>query len=103
MTPAESGHTTSPFVTSRGEAVFKKTGGKEKIKVQNPKADFALKFEMITKDEYDSILRGHFRIIEPLTDKGGWLLYDHSKAVDRTVPLYKGRAIDVLYDRLIKD
>jgi hypothetical protein len=103
MTPAESGRITSPFVTSRGEAVFKKTKGKEKTKVQDPKADFALKFEMITKDEYDSILRGHLRIIQPLTNEGGWLLYDHSKHPDRTVRLYPQRALDVLHDRLMKN
>jgi hypothetical protein len=78
--------------------MFKRTGGKSRPRVSNPKADFALRFEMITQDEYEAILSGQMSL------EGKFLMnlnvkHSHLKTGEKH-EIYPERAFYILADRL---
>lgn len=82
--------------------MFKKTGWRvQKPKICNPQADFALNFDMITKEEYIGIIEGNAkldnRVFANLNLDLPYLLTG-----ERTT-IYKGRGSDIMIDRLLSD
>lgn len=80
--------------------MFKKTGGpRHARKVSSPTADFALSFDMITKDEHAAAMKGDMEVtnttITNLNARHPTLKTGESEK------LYQGRATKILIDMLL--
>ena len=74
--------------------MFKRTG-KKPDPIRQPAADFAYRFNMITKDEYAACQRDEMHVYNQ------HLYVIENKVSQRKDRLYQGRADDIMIDRLL--
>jgi hypothetical protein len=80
--------------------MFKKTGRlKEKAYPRHAKAEFALRYDMITKDEYQGLLSGQMTLEERVLMNLNVSL-PHLRTGEKTA-IYQGRASDILINLLL--
>lgn len=79
--------------------MFRKTGKPDRRRTRNPRAEFALRFDMITQEEYDAVMLGNAtlddRQIFNLNANLPWL-----KTGEKTA-IYQGRASDLKINLLL--